>query len=146
MLQPFFERASLTKLGFRALKFKNCTMQNLFGKIFLLAGVTLIAGCQTDSGGEFTQTNSSREKFSFTEPSQKPAPTGDVGRSGLIPREQAQQTLHNFKEAYLKLGSPHFLVYVNREGLGAGGDGRDTAGDIEQSFGKTLRLAGAELV
>ena len=67
----------------------------------------------------------------------------------MIPPEQVQQTLKNFKEAYLKLGSPRFLIYVNRELLDvrgpSTGQSRDRGDDIEQVFARPLRMAGAAL-
>lgn len=42
---------------------------------------------------------------------QKPLP----GRLGLVTPEQAQTIINRFKEVYPKLGSPRFLIYVNRE-------------------------------
>jgi hypothetical protein len=37
------------------------------------------------------------------------------GRSYLIAPEQAQSIIDRFKEHYAKLGSPRFLIYINRE-------------------------------
>jgi hypothetical protein len=37
------------------------------------------------------------------------------GRPALVTQEQAQTIIDSFKEAYSKLGSPRFLIYVNRE-------------------------------
>jgi hypothetical protein len=42
---------------------------------------------------------------------QKPA----TGRAPLVTAEQAQSIVEKFKTAYPKLGSPRFVVYVNRE-------------------------------
>jgi hypothetical protein len=53
-----------------------------------------------------------------------PAQTGPVyvyeqkpfgGRPVLVTQEQAQTIIDGFKDAYSKLGSPRFLIYVNRE-------------------------------
>ena len=54
----------------------------------------------------------------------KPASAGEVfvydqkqygGHAALVTPEQAQGIMDRFKTAYLKLGSPRFLLYVNRE-------------------------------
>ena len=126
-------------------------MQNLFAQIILLAGVGIVAGCQTDRGAQAAAGAGpgSRDKALRGEPSQGLVAAGDIGRSGLISREQAQQTLKDFKEAYLKLGSPRFLVYVNRELLQvsgpSAGESRERSDDIEQVFARPLRVAGAAL-
>lgn len=126
-------------------------MQNLFAQIILLAGVGMVAGCKTDRGAQAAAGTvpGSRDKMLRSEPSQGLVAAGDIGRSGLISPEQTQQTLKNFKEAYLKLGSPRFLIYVNRELLQVSGPGtgenRDRGNDIEQVFARPLRMAGAAL-
>ena len=38
-----------------------------------------------------------------------------AGRPALVTPEQAQSIINRFKAAYPKLGSPRFLIYVNRE-------------------------------
>ena len=38
-----------------------------------------------------------------------------AGRPVLVTSEQAQTIINRFKEAYPKLGSPRFLIYVNRD-------------------------------
>jgi len=138
--------------GFLAVKpFYNCNMENLFAKIIILAGVGMVAGCQTDRGAQAAAGASpgSRDKTVFSEPPQIPAASSDIGQSGLIPREQAQQTLKNFKEAYLKLGSPRFLIFMNSEVLEVlrptAGENLQRSDDIKQVFAKPLRVAGAAL-
>ncbi len=119
-------------------------MQNLFAQIILLAGLGMIAGCKTDRAEQAAAGSSpgSRDKALRSEPSQGLVAAGDIGRSGLISQERTQQTLDAFKEAYLKLGSPRFLIFVNREFLQVR---EPSADDIEQFFARPLRVAGAVL-
>lgn len=138
--------------GFLAVKpFYGCNMQTLIAQIILLAGVGMVAGCQTDQGAQAAAGSSpgSRARAMRSEPSQGLVAVGDIGRSGLISREQVQQTLKDFEEAYLKLGSPRFLIYVNRELLQVrgsnAGESRGGSDDIEQVFSRPLLVAGATL-
>ena len=126
-------------------------MGKLFARIFILASVGLAVGCQTgrDARSAAGTGASRRDKMLPSQPSQGAEASSDIGRSGLIPREQTQKTLNDFPEAYLKLGSPRLLVYVNREFFDvrgpSAGESPAEAGDIEQVFGKPLRVAGAAL-
>jgi hypothetical protein len=79
-----------------------------------------------------------------------------AGHSALISQEQGQAIIDRFKAAYLKLGSPRLLIFVNRE-LVADKAGvrlvpagtpptladRQTARDVERLFCRPLRAAGA---
>ncbi len=67
-------------------------------------------------------------------------------RKILVTTEQSQQVIEKFKEAYLKLGSPRILIYVNRE-LSDEPKAKldETVRDIERLFGKPLRAAEAKL-
>jgi hypothetical protein len=91
------------------------------------------------------------------------------GKPVLVTPEQAQNIINRFKQAYLKLGSPRFLIYVNRElihqqsamksiqGTQTGESPRASTAaestatdkpmgrDVERFFGRPLRDAGATL-
>jgi hypothetical protein len=79
------------------------------------------------------------------------------GRPYLIAPEQAQSIINRFKDEYKKLGSPRFIIYINRE-LMVGTNiysirdakeaplpDRQTMRDVERLFGRPLRMAGVHL-
>jgi hypothetical protein len=69
-------------------------------------------------------------------PTAAPAPAAPT----LVTPEQAQGIISRFKEAYPKLGSPRFLIYVNRTLAD-----KQSMRDMESFFGHRLRDAGATL-
>jgi hypothetical protein len=88
---------------------------------------------------------------------QKPA----AGRPAWVTSEQAQTIIDRFKAAYPKLGSPRFLIYVNREmvndqtaSTNSGAAAKSpptrvdpqTVRDVERLFGRPLLAAGVGLV
>jgi hypothetical protein len=79
------------------------------------------------------------------------------GRPYLIAPEQAQSIINRFKDEYKKLGSPRFIIYINRELMVSTNiysirdakeaplPDRQTARDLERLFGRPLRMAGVHL-
>jgi len=64
------------------------------------------------------------------------------GRPGLVTAEQAQKILDQFRAVYPKMGSPRFLVYVNRE-LIHDVSGLKLTHRSEQATAESLDVSGA---
>jgi hypothetical protein len=94
--------------------------------IILFCSLLALASCATAQKGPLDNTrNKPRVEPSPTVVTTGPRPASSekfvyeqqpvYGQPTLIAPEQAQALIARFREAYPKLGSPRFLIYVNRE-------------------------------